>query len=339
MANLGDVAKAAGVSRTTVSRYLNGSLELPLRTAEAIDGAIRQLRYVPNPHARRLSLGRSELIALVVPDISTPFFATFVAAVEAEAGRRGLSLALYATLNRADREISYLDQIRHGHIDGLILVTNHAGTAALAERIDTAIPCVVVDEDVAEARVPKLFCDNEGGGRLAGRHLAEAGHRHVLFIGGIDQMISGARRYRGFLNGMREVAGDALRIERHCCAYTVDAGREAARAFVARISDRPTAILATSDELVIGLYEILHEAGVSIPRDVSVVGFDDVSPLHLFAPAVTAVRQPVRQLGKRALELLLDEQPGPDRPLPEELLPVTLIERDSVAPPAAIGNH
>lgn len=335
MANLQDVATAAKVSKTTVSRYLNGSLDLPARTADAINSAIRALNYVPNPHARRLSLGRSDTIALVVPEIATPFFATFVAAVEAEADRRGLSLALHATLNRPDREISYLDHIRHGHADGLIFITNHAPDAALAQKINANGRCVVVDEDVAGARVPKLFCDNESGGYLAGQHLARAGHRHVLFIGGVDQMISGARRYAGFRRGMTEVAGGAARIRRISGAYTTQAGRDAAQAFVAMpAEDRPTAIFATSDELVIGLYETLRAAGLSVPRDVSVVGFDDVGPLHLFAPAVTAVRQPVWDLGKRALQLLLDTDPAEQsKPPEEELLPVTLIERASVGPP------
>ena len=334
MANLQDVATAANVSKTTVSRYLNGSLDLPAKTADAINAAIAALNYAPNPHARRLSLGRSDTIAMVVPDISTPFFATFVAAVEAEADRRGLSLALYATLNRPDREAVYLDKIRQGHADGLIFITNHEGNDALAEKINASGPCIVVDEDVAKARVPKLFCDNEQGGYLAGRHLAQAGHRHVLFIGGVDEMVSGARRFTGFRRGMQEIAGDDARIERSRGTYTFEAGRAAARDFVARTCDRPTAIFTTSDELTIGLFEVLREAGISVPYDVSVVGYDDVGPLHLFAPAVTAVRQPVRDLGKRALELLMDFRPDDGAKLPpEELLPVTLIERESVASP------
>lgn len=333
MANLQDVAKAAGVSKTTVSRYLNGYLELPPKTVAQITTAIKDLNYVPNSHARRLSLGRSDTISLVVPDIATPFFATFVAAVEEEADQRGLSLALHVTLNRADRELSYLDHIRNGHADGLIFITNHEGDAALADRINAGGRCVIVDENVAGATVPKLFCDNEQGGFLAGRHLAESGHRHVLFIGAVDQMISGMKRFSGFEQGMKDVGDQKVQIERVFCAYTIDAGRAAARDFVAR-SERPTAIFATSDELAIGLFEVLKEAGVSVPRDVSVVGFDDVGPLHLFAPAVTAVRQPVRALGKRALELLLDtDWSNPELPPAEELLPVTLIERDSVAPP------
>ncbi len=334
MANLQDVATAAKVSKTTVSRYLNGSLELPEKTSRAIDAAIKALNYAPNPHARRLSLKRSDTIALVVPEISTPFFATFVAAVEAGADERGLSLALHATLNRAGRELSYLGEIRQGHADGLIFITNHAGDSALADKINAAGPCIVVDEDVPGTEVPKLFCDNETGGYLAGRHLAKTGHRHVLFVGGPDTMISGARRYKGLERGIREIAGDYARIRRISGQYTVESGRSAGRAFVADTHDRPTAIFATSDELVIGLFEVLREAGIKVPHDVSVVGFDDVGPLHLFSPAVTAVRQPVMELGKRALELLLDRRPEDGaHPPKEELLPVTLIERDSVAPP------
>lgn len=335
MANLQDVATAAGVSKATVSRYLNGSLELPERTASLIDAAIRTLNYTPNPHARRLSLGRSDTIALIVPDISSPFFAALVGAVEAEASDMGLALALYATLNSPERELSYLDLVRTGHADGLIFVTNHAGTDRLAQKINHLPRCVVVDEDVVGTTAPKIFCDNRRGGWLAGRHLAKQGHRHVLFVGGVDEMVSGARRFEGFSAGIAEVSGPDHAIDRISGLYTVSAGRAAGQAFVAQDpASRPTAIFATSDELLIGLYEVLAEAGIPIPQEVSVVGFDDVGPLHLFAPAVTAVRQPVRDLGQHALKLLLaTDNVDPANHPSEVLLDVTLIERNSVAPP------
>ena len=125
-AGLKDVAAAAGVSVTTVSRLLNGSLALPDETRKRIEDAIRKLNYRPNPHARRLSRGRSDAIGLVVPDIANPFFATLVAAVEEEADRSGLAVSLFATLNRSDREVAYLELIERKHVDGLIFVTNHA---------------------------------------------------------------------------------------------------------------------------------------------------------------------------------------------------------------------
>ncbi len=331
-ASLKDVARAAGVSVTTVSRFMNGSLELPDRTRGLVETAIRDLNYSPNPHARRLSLGRSDTVGLVVPDIATPFFATLVAAVEAEADRRGLALALYATLNRGGREKSYLNAIHRNHVDGIIFVTNHPDDGTLAEAINRSGRVVVLDEDVPGTEVPKLFCDNVMGGYLAGLHLARAGHREVLFVGGVDAMISGARRFEGFRNAMTEVWSGQARITRFEGDYSVAFGRTAGARYLAEARSC-TAIFATSDELVIGVLEVLRANGLAVPRDVSLVGFDDVGPLHLFSPGITAIRQPVRELGARALALLMEADPALTVSPSEELLPVILMERDSVAPP------
>ncbi|WP_334174149.1 LacI family DNA-binding transcriptional regulator [Pseudoxanthobacter sp.] len=328
--SLKDVAARAGVSVATVSRMLNGTLELPEDTRARINEAIRALDYRPNPHARRLSRGRSDTIGLVVPDIANPFFATLVAAVEEEAGRHGLELSLFATLNRADREIGYLRLIERNHVDGLIFVTNHPDDGTLAARISGAGRVIVVDEDVPGALAPKLFCDNEMGGRLVGRHLAENGHRRVLFLSGPPEMVSA----RGRLRGLQQGLGPEADVTIHTGDYSIAFGREAARRFIAG-GCQATAIFATSDEIVIGLMEVFREAGLHVPADVSLVGFDDVGPLHLFAPPVTSVRQPIRALGARALALLLEtdwQKPAEKRP--PELLPVELVVRESVAPPA-----
>ncbi|WP_312861797.1 LacI family DNA-binding transcriptional regulator [Segnochrobactrum spirostomi] len=327
--SLKDVAALAGVSSATVSRLLNGTLELPQETRARIDEAIRSLDYSPNPHARRLSRGRSDTIGLVVPDIANPFFATFVAAVEQEADRHGLAVSLHATLNRTEREIAYLDLIARNHLDGLIFVTNHPDDGTLAARISRSGKVVVVDEDVPGAQAPKIFCDNVQGGLLVGRHLATFGHRRVLFLGGPPEMISARRRAEGLRRGLDPEAeitvwhGD----------YTIEFGRAAAQRFLAE-RRRERAIFATSDEIVIGLMEVFRERGVSVPADVSIVGFDDVGPLHLFAPAMTAVRQPVSALGRRAVERLLETDWAAPADLHKaELMPIELVVRDSVAPP------
>ncbi|SLN10740.1 HTH-type transcriptional regulator DegA [Roseivivax jejudonensis] len=339
MANLSDVARKAGVSVTTVSRFLNGSLSLPEARAQQIRDAVSELRYVPNPHARRLSRGRSDAIGLVVPDIAGPFFAKLVAAVEEEADRRGLGLVLHATLNRPAREVRYLDSLRMRHLDGMIFVTNRAADAALLDAVRSCRHLVLLDEDVPGADVPKVFCDNEAGGRMAGSHLAAMGHRSVLFVGGASEMISGRRRYRGFEQELQRIADGPVRIERVLGPYTPETGRDAARHYL-QMDPRPTAIFASSDDIVIGLIEVLRDALITIPDDVSLIGFDDVGPLHLFAPPITAIRQPVRELGGRALGIVLDTlrndtgEPAPT----EELLPVTLVERASVAPPAGRSN-
>ncbi|WP_127903910.1 LacI family DNA-binding transcriptional regulator [Solirhodobacter olei] len=332
--SLKDVARTAGVSVTTVSRMLNGSLQLPDETRLRIEAAIRSLDYQPNPHARRLSRGRSDTIGLVVPDIANPFFAMLVASVEEEADRRGMALTLYATLNRPGRELSYLRRIEDNHVDGLIFITNHADDGNLGRAINRTGRVVLVDEDVPDARAPRLFCDNEMGGYLAGAHLAENGHRHVLFAGQGDRMLSAHRRYAGLEHALREAFGARAELTRYEGEYTIEFGRAAARRFLDE-GCPATAIFASSDEIAIGVIEVFRDRGIVVPRDVSVIGFDDVGPLHLFAPAITAVRQPVRQIGRRALELLLDTSwQALDPTMPEELLPIELVVRNSVAPPA-----
>ncbi|BCH57112.1 LacI family transcriptional regulator (plasmid) [Agrobacterium vitis] len=330
---LKDVAAAAGVSVTTVSRMLNGSLDLPGETRKRIEDAIVALKYQPNPHARRLSRGRSDTIGLVVPDIANPFFATLVAAVEEEADLRGLALSLYATLNRPGREMAYLSLLERNHVDGLIFITNHPDQGELAAIINRTGKVVVVDEDVPDATVPKLFCDNQQGGELAGQHLAGFGHRHVLYIGGPDVMISTERRFIGFEAAMRAKHGENAVIERYCGDYTAEFGRQAARRFLEGAREA-TAIFASSDEIAIGVIEVLRAEGISIPEQISVIGFDDVGPLHLFAPPLTAIRQPVRGMGSRALSLLLDTDWQQPPKASEELLPVEIVVRNSVAPPA-----
>ncbi|MEP4030848.1 LacI family DNA-binding transcriptional regulator [Roseibium polysiphoniae] len=333
--SLKDVAKAAGVSVATISRLLNGSLVLPDETRGRIETAIRDLGYVPNPHARRLSRGRSDMIGLVIPDIANPFFAMLVAAIEEEADKLGLAVSLNATLNRPGREMKYLGLIEQQHVDGLIFVTNHPDDGELAGLINRTGKVVIVDEDVPGAMVPKLFCDNHQGGYLVGKHLAEFGHKKVVFVGGPDGMISTSRRYAGLEQGLRERFGEEAEIQRYQGDYTISAGRRAARRFLdEKLS--ATAIFASSDEIAIGLIEVLYSEGVSIPDRVSVVGFDDVGPLHLFTPPLTAVRQPVRAIGARSLSLLLQtdwQQFGTlER---EELVPVEIVARSSVAPPAS----
>ena len=242
-------------------------------------------------------------------------------------------LALHATLNRSGRELTYLQSILRHQVDGLIFVTNHPDDGSLAAAINASGRVVILDEDVPGTTAPKLFCDNDQGGYLAGQHLAGAGHARVLFVGAENTLTSGARRFAGFHRAMTEVWGDTGQVARFSGEYSVDLGRSAAEYIFTQAPD-VTAIFCTSDEITIGVLEVLAARGVRVPHDISVVGFDDVGPQHLFSPAITSVRQPVRALGQRALALLLDTDWTETEKLPpEELMPVTLIERSSVAPP------
>lgn len=328
--NIRDVARRAGVSATTVSRVLNGTLEPAASTRSSIEAAIRDLGYVPNPHARRLGRGRSDALALLVPDISAPFFARLVAAAEAEAGRRGLELELHVTMNRPDRERRYLQAIQRNHVDGVIVATNHPDDGSLAEAMSRSGRVVLVDEDVPGATVPKIMSDNREAGRLAGRHLAAAGHRRVLFLGGPPGLTSTRRRRAGLEEAVAARWGAEGGVVAWEGSYSEAFGQEAGRRVLA---ERPavTAAFVTSDEMLIGFLGALRAGGLAVPGEMSVIGHDDVAPLALFDPPVSAIRQPVDALGARAVALLAE---GAAMAPGETLLPVSLVERRSVAAPA-----
>jgi LacI family transcriptional regulator len=329
VAKLKDVAAAAGVSVATISRYQNKKLALPPDTIERIEQAIEALDYRPNPHARRLSIGRSEAIGLVVPDIASPFFAHFAASVESAADAVGLEVVLTATLNSLRRELTYLERMRRNHLDGLIFVTNHADDGVLAREINATGKIVLADEDISGTRCPKVFCDNEEGGFLAGQHLAFFGHRNLAFVGGPSDLMSGEERARGFRRAAT-AAGAPVNISSQMFgAYGVAHGRASAEALL-QLTPRPTAVFAASDEVAFGLLSQFKLRGIRVPTDISVIGFDDVGPLDLFDPPLTTIRQPIAEMGRRAVELVR----GNTTPSAFVRLPVELVVRRSVAAPA-----
>jgi LacI family transcriptional regulator len=328
VAKLKDVAAAAEVSVATISRYQNNSLALPPATVERIENAIRALDYRPNPHARRLSLGRSDAIGLVLPDIANPFFAHLSAAVEQAAAAAGLEVLLSATLNSPRRELAYIERMRRNHLDGLIFVTNHADSGELARAINATGRVVLADEDVQGTLGAKVFCDNEGGGFLAGQHLTLFGHRRLAFVGGPNDLMSGVERAKGFRRAAREAQPSARIVTELFGAYGIAHGRAAAEVLL-QTKPRPTGVFAASDEIAVGLLLQFKSRGFRVPADISVVGFDDVGQLDLFDPPLTTIRQPIADIGRRAVELVRDEGASatPVR------LPVELIVRRSVAAP------
>lgn len=335
-ARVKDVAALAEVSVTTVSRYLNAGLVLPPATAARINDAVRQLDYHPNRLARSLSLGRSNTIGLVVPEIANPFFAHLAAAVESAAEAEGMGLLLCATLNRLDRELDYLQRLRSHQVDGLIFLTNHHDDGALAQHIGALDSIVLVDEDVTGTSVPKLFCDNVQGGRLAGEHLLAAGHRRLGFVGGPPGLMSTDERLEGLRAAAAAIPGATVAWT-STGPHVPEQGHAAAAEWLA-MPDPPTALLLGSGVLLSGFLEAVRDAGLVVPDDLSLVAFDDVGPLHLFNPPVTAIRQPVAEFGHRSVALLCARLRGepPGAPI---RLPVELVERRSVAPPASRREH
>ncbi len=334
-----DVAVAAGLSPTAVSRYLNRTMVLPNESASRIEEAIRKLDYQPNGLARNLSRGSSRMIGLVIPEISNPFFASLASAVEDVAFRAGHGVLLCNTRNDPDRELSYLRLLCTRQIDGIVYLTSHADNPELIAMMARDERVVLIDEDVTGVSAPRVFCENRMGGYAATRHLLEHGHARVAFIGGPEKLLSSRERYAGF-----EMALGESRIKRRSRfvrfgPYTADFGREVANELLTSKCP-PTAIFAASDYVALGVLNAAQNLSLSIPEDLSLVGFDDMPFAALLSPPLSTVRQPIRELGEAGANLLFQLIEGKLGELPVLRLPVELISRDSVrAVSAQIHNN
>ncbi len=323
-----DVALEAGVSPATVSRFLNNTIELPEATGRRITAAVARLNYRPNLLAKRLSLGSSQMIGLVTPDIANPFFAALAAAAEDEASRLGYSVLLSSTLGARAREIANIEQLAARHVDGLIIMTNRPDDGSLAGYLAGRRDVVLLDEDIPGADVPKIFVENEVGAYAATRHLIEAGHRAIGHIGGPVDLFSARERHAGFARAMAEaglpIADEHVFLGR----YEQSWGSAAIRAFMSERKP-PTAVFTSSDYIAIGALKALREMGLSVPADLSIVSFDDMPFADLLDPPLTTVRQPADEMGRRGVRALIGLIKG-EFVAPQQRLPTELIQRHSV---------
>ncbi|MGN6488375.1 MAG: LacI family DNA-binding transcriptional regulator [Devosia sp.] len=331
MATIHDVAQHAGVSPTTVSRYLNPRIELPPATSARIDAAIARLDYRPNLLAKRLSTGKTEAVGLVTPEIREPFFAELASAFEDEADRHGYTVFMSSTRSDRKREVASLERLHDRHVDGLVLLTNTPDDGTLARLIGRRKNVVLLDEDIPGVSVPRLFVENREGAATAVRHLIEAGHSRIAYLGGPRGLFSVIERYEGYRTAMASARLPVRPDHVAMGGFDPELARAATLRFLA-LPEPPTAIFASSDYLAIGAVMGLRQAGIAVPEQMSLVGFDDMPFGALLTPPLTAVRQPVEQLGRSGFQLLLQLLNG-ETPPPLTRLPVSLIRRQSVGPP------
>jgi LacI family transcriptional regulator len=264
-------------------------------------------------------------------------FAESASAAEAEAEAHGYGLALYFTRNQHERELGLIHKIEDQHVDGVILRTNHADDGRLRDAIARCGRVVLIDEDIAGAVAPRIFTDNVRGARLATEHLLDLGHRDVAFVGGQRELLTSQERYRGYEDAMRKrglsVASDMVKFGQYYEDYGLQAFAELWQA-----PRRPSAIFVSSDLLALGVMKAAKAVGVSIPKELSIVGFDDLDVASLLAPPLTTVRQLPAESARRAVAALVALiEGGPSQEQPERV-PVELIVRGSAAAPPRRGR-
>ena len=323
-----EVAAAAGVSRSTVSRVVNGSTAVSPAALESVNRAIAELNYVPNRAARSLASRQTLAIALVVPEDTTrffgdPFFAAVVSGINARISRSDYVLNLIiASDDPRDKTTSYL---RSGAVDGAIIVSHHTSDTFI-DRIAAAVPVVYGGRPVREReRDYYVDVDNVEAGRIATQHLIDSGRRYIATITGPGTMPASVDRLQGFRDAMAAAGLAAAAVEEG--GFTADGGARA----MARMLEAGApvdGIFIASDLMARGALTVLARAGIRVPDDVAIVGFDDSPVATTVTPQLTTVRQPSYLQGERMASILLELLSG-GRPDYVTMLDTELVTRES----------
>ena len=319
-----EVARHAGVSVGTVSRVINNNPSVSPELKERVREAIEQLGYRPNVLARGLRERKSRSLGLIIPDVTNPFFAELVKAVEQQASKAGYTVILGNSEEDPGAERVYIEMLVDRMVDGLILVPS-LGTKRLL--IDAKRPLVLMDRFLpGHAFVASDHC---GGATSAVEHLVALGHRQISCIAGPPSTAVASERYNGYCQAMKAASLSCGTETTEFGAFDYDSGYRAALTLLKK-NPRPTAIFASSDQQAVGAMRAAGDLGLRVAQELSVVGFDDIPLGALLTPRLTTVRQPFDALSRLAVSQVLAASSG-GLDASERRLPTTLIDRESCA--------
>lgn len=319
MANIRDVAKHAGVSVATVSRYLNKKGYVSKEAKDVIEQSIKALNYKPNLVARSLSTKQTTFIGLIVPDIMNPFFPELARAVEDVALTYGYTVVLCNSDRNAEKEIHYIETLKQKYVAGFIVTTNHLD--ALHYK-NLELPVVALDRTIHPS-IPTVSSNNKEGAYLGTTHLIEQGCRHILCLRGPQGVGPADDRLAGFLEAM-----DGKEIQAHVidCPFEFDESEKITNKILSEFPDID-GIFASSDVSAAGALKAAHSKGIDVPNQLQIVGFDGISLGSMLTPGLTTVAQDVYKMGALATRLLIKLIENLPIEHKEVQVPVTLIQR------------
>jgi len=328
MATIREVAESAGVSYATVSHVINNTRLVSQETRERVVAAMAALNYRPNALARSLRQGKTNTIGLVLPDSANPFFAEISRSIEDEAFKKGYSVFLCNTELDTQRELFYVDVLSKKQVDGIIFVATGDQADSLDFLLRQNMPVVMIDRDVPKVEVDAVLTDNQLGGFLATHHLIELGHKRIACIAGPSSITPSAERIIGYRRALEQagLSYDENLIVRG--DYHAQSGMEITHSIL-RMNPRPTAIFALNDLMALGALRAAAETNYSVPRDLAVVGYDNLELARFTNPPLTTIAQPKKEIGAQAVNLLVDRISQKSRPPNRLVLAPELIIRRS----------
>ena len=332
-----EVAREAGVSVATVSRVLNGTGQASEDTSARIREVAARLRYAPNEAARALIKSRTHTLGVLLPDLHGEFFSEVIRGIDQRARQTGFHL-LVSSFHADPREMEAALNAMRGRVDGLILMSPDVDTRALLRDVASDLRTVLLNTPPGDGDPnDSVSVDNVGGARAMVKHLLSLGHRRIAMIKGEERNHDARERLRGYrlaLRGAREEMSPELEVAGD---FTESAGYAAAEHLLA-LRKRPRAIFAANDAMAVGAMSALRDAGIRVPEDIALAGFDDVPMARYLTPPLSSVHVAIDELGRRATELALEsvERKGATRPR-REVLRTTLVVRSSCG--AGLGRR
>jgi LacI family transcriptional regulator len=330
MATIKDVARQAAVSVTTVSHVVNGTRFVSDDARQRVQQAIDALRYVPSALARSLKNNRTHTIGTMIPNCSNPYFAEIVRGIEDACFAAGFTVVLCNSDDDPRKQGQYLRVLTEKQVDGLIVVSSGGDSELGMALRDAEMALVLVDREVENLNADLVEVNHERGGYLAARHLIELGHRRIACISGPLALSPSAQRVQGCRRALAEAGLGALDAMLREADFTSAGGHAAMRDLLAA-GPRPTGVFACNDLSAIGAMAAAAQAGLSVPRDVSIIGFDDIALAAYASPPLTTVAQPKHRLGTLAASLLLERIAQRDLASRRRILQPALRLRQSTA--------
>ncbi|MCU4677248.1 LacI family transcriptional regulator [Catenovulum sp. 2E275] len=334
MAKIGikQVAALSGVSIATVSRTLRNPEIVSEKTRQKVNDAVKKAGYKPNKMGSSLRTQESGNIVVIIPDVTDPFNSGIICSIEREAQKMGYSVLLGDTQNDPKRAEQYAEMVEYGQADGILLFSYNLPLEVVPdEKGNVNLPPIVnVCESTAYDGIHKVMVDDEEGARKATQHLIDLGHKRIAVITGNENTTTNANRLAGYRKALRTSGiqiDDKLVMQGN---YQIDSGVEQTKKLLL-FKDRPTAIFCFCDLMAMGAIKVLHDHGYSVPRDMSVIGFDDIKFAEYTYPAISTIRQPVDEIGKTCMHQLYQLLKG--KPAEKYIeLKTELIVRDSTGP-------
>ncbi len=327
-----DVAKEAGVSTATVSHVINETKYVADETKQKVLDAVGKLNFYPNAHARSLASGKSNLIGLLVSDISNPFFPELVKSIEAAAFERGYNVILFNTNYDAKRAADYVRRLIELKVAGVALMTAELDPNLIDELAGKEVRVVFNDLGIVGQHMSNIVLDYSAGIEEAVNHLVLLGHEKIAHISGSSRIRSGIIRRDAFINAMKKHFPGKKKNLIFEGDFRFESGQLAANEIL-NLKELPTAVVIANDMMALGAMQEFKSAGLQIPKDISIVGFDDIAFAALSDPPLTTICSPRVEMGRRAIEALITTIKMPTEFGVEIKIPTYLINRKSTAPP------